>query len=135
MRLKKLSMFMAFLVLLTSFQVVVEKHFCLDELTDTSFFSPAETCSDIGIPSQEPSIERPSCCRVEKISTPSIDYQKIQDSPSKVRSISPAMLPNEVESPTLSCEVDNDRKNRPPPEPGIYPSGWAIRISQQSFLL
>ena len=58
---KYLSVFLAFLVLFSTFSFAVEKHYCHDTLVDVSLFANAEKCSS----ESGDTMKKKSCCKDE----------------------------------------------------------------------
>lgn len=58
---KSFSLFLAFLVLFSTFSFTVEKHYCGNHLVDTAIFSQAKKCGGIG--AEDISYVKKPCCK------------------------------------------------------------------------
>lgn len=58
---KSFSLFLAFLVLFSTFSFTVEKHYCGNHLVDTAIFSQAKKC--VGIGAEDISYVKKPCCK------------------------------------------------------------------------
>ncbi len=66
---KILALILALIVIFSSLSFTVEKHICMDEVTDVSFFTEADTCEmqtdeceDTGIKDHTGSFDDQDCC-------------------------------------------------------------------------
>lgn len=60
------SLVLAFLILISTFSVTIEKHFCGDFLVDVSYFGDAEKCSDKDETCDSQTvIKKKKCCKDE----------------------------------------------------------------------
>ena len=64
---KILSVFLAFTVLFSTLSFSVDKHICMGEVTDTSYFSDADTCG---------MIMEEETCAVDRIHTDKVQKEK-----------------------------------------------------------
>lgn len=64
------SFFLALLVLLSTFSVTIEKHFCGDSLVDISYFGYSEGCATIG----EEDCDNPEVIAVDNCCKDEVEY-------------------------------------------------------------